>query len=467
MTEKSILEQALLQVQNLEEAVKTNAKGILASTMKEELSELLKESKKEEEEEKVGKKQSEPKGKKSKEEEKDVTDDESGDDLDDKPFKDIDSADDDSDSTEDDEYSSTDDDNYPTDDDDTSLDYNSMAHDSDQNVMDLTKASNSEVLKVFKAMSSDDEITVTKDGVTVAKSINLYDPTENLAVIMMRQAADKTATVAGDGTTTSIVLAEAIIDAADKYINPEHNVTEVIRKINSITKNVVSNLDKRSKKVSGRRLYDVATISANNDPEIGKMIGDAFSEVSLVTVENSMNSETRVEIINGMRIERGYTSTYFINDHKKQECVLENPYVLICDHEINNISNLEKILAPIVSQGRSLLIIGNLGPNALQTLNVNVYQGKIKACNIIPPSFGYRQKDLLKDLAVALGGTYFSEDTGDDLSIINLVDLGRASKIIVKKDMTVFMHNSEVKEEIDNHIVDLKSMIDQIGRAHV
>jgi chaperonin GroEL len=304
-------------------------------------------------------------------------------------------------------------------------------------------------------------ITVTKDGVTVAKSINLYDPTENLAVIMMRQAADKTATVAGDGTTTSIVLAEAIIDAADKYVNPEHNVTEVIRKINGITKNVVSNLEKRSKKVSGRRLYDVASISANNDTEIGKMIGDAFSEVSLVTVENSMNSETRVEIINGMRIERGYTSPYFVTDQKKQECVLDNPYVLICDHEINNISNLEKILAPIVSQGKSLLIIGNIGPNALQTLNVNVYQGKIKACNIMPPSFGYRQKDLLKDLAVALGGTYFSEDTGDDLSIINLVDLGKASKVIVTKDMTVFMHNADVKEEIDNHIIELKAMVDQ------
>lgn len=304
-------------------------------------------------------------------------------------------------------------------------------------------------------------ITVTKDGVTVAKSINLYDPTENLAVIMMRQAADKTATVAGDGTTTSIVLAEAIIDAADKYISPDHNVTEVIRKINGITKNVVSNLEKRSKKVSGRRLYDVASISANNDQEVGKMIGDAFSEVSLVTVENSMNSETRVEIINGMRIERGYTSPYFINDQKKQECILENPYVLICDHEINNISNLEKILAPIVSQGRSLLIIGNLGPNALQTLNVNVYQGKIKACNIMPPSFGYRQKDLLKDLAVALGGTYFSEDTGDDLSIINLIDLGRASKIIVKKDMTVFMHHAEFKEDIDNHLAELNGMINQ------
>jgi chaperonin GroEL len=304
-------------------------------------------------------------------------------------------------------------------------------------------------------------ITVTKDGVTVAKAINLYDPTENLAVMMMRQAADKTATIAGDGTTTSIVLAEAIIDSADRHLRDNDNVTEVIRGINDITKRVVSKLDKMSKKVNGRRLYDVATISANNDNELGKMIGDAFSEVSLVTVENSMNSETRVEIINGMRIERGYTSQYFVTDQKKQECVLDNPYVLICDHEINNISNLEKILAPIVAQGKSLLIIGTLGPNALQTLNVNVYQGKIKACNIIPPSFGYKQKDLLKDLAVALGGTYFSEDTGDDLSIATLSDLGRASKIIVKKDMTVFMHHADFKEDIDNHLVELNEMINQ------
>lgn len=304
-------------------------------------------------------------------------------------------------------------------------------------------------------------ITVTKDGVTVAKSINLYDPTENLAVMMMRQAADKTATIAGDGTTTSIVLAEAIIDASDKYLKENDNVTEVIRGINDITKRVISKLDKMSKKVNGKRLYDVAAISANNDNDLGKMIGDAFSEVSLVTVENSMNSETRVEIINGMRIERGYTSQYFVNDQKKQECVLENPYVLICDHEINNISNIEKILAPIVSQGKSLLIIGTLGPNALQTLNVNVYQGKIKACNIIPPSFGYRQKDLLKDLAVALGGTYFSDDTGDDLSIATLSDLGKASKVIVKKDMTVFMHHADFKQDIDNHLEELKSMMDQ------
>ena len=240
-------------------------------------------------------------------------------------------------------------------------------------------------------------ITVTKDGVTVAKSINLYDPTENLAVMMMRQAADKTSTVAGDGTTTSIVLAEAIINAADNHVDSNTNVIEVIREINDITASVVARLSKVSKKVTGKKLYDVASISSNNDKQIGKMISDAFSEVGMVTVENSMNSETHVEIISGMKIDRGYTSKYFINDHKKQECVLDNPYVLITDHEINNLSNLESILAPIVSQGRSLLIIGTLGQNAVNTLNVNVAQGKIKACNIIPPSFGYRKKDLLEE----------------------------------------------------------------------
>ena len=302
-------------------------------------------------------------------------------------------------------------------------------------------------------------ITVTKDGVTVAKSINLYDPTENLAVMMMRQAADKTSTVAGDGTTTSIVLAEAIINAADDHVDSNTNVIEVIREINDITASVVARLSKISKKVTGKKLYDVASISANNDKQIGKMISDAFSEVDMVTVENSMNSDTHVEIISGMKIDRGYTSKYFINDHKKQECVLDNPYVLITDHEINNLSNLESILAPIVSQGRSLLIIGTLGQNAVNTLNVNVAQGKIKACNIIPPSFGYRKKDLLEDLAVALGGTYLSEDTGDDLSLISMSDLGRASKVVVKKNMTVFMNTSEMKESIEMRVADLKHQV--------
>lgn len=303
-------------------------------------------------------------------------------------------------------------------------------------------------------------LTVTKDGVTVAKSINLYDPTENLAVMMMRQAAERTATVAGDGTTTSIVLAEAIIDASDKYLSETDNVTEVIREINQITNNIVGKLDKRSKKLSGKKLVDVATISANNDKEVGKMIADAFSEVDMVTVENSQTTSTYVEIIKGMKIDRGYASRVFINDFKKQECVLDNPYILISDHEINNIMNLERILVPIVAQGKSLLIIGELGQNALNTLNANVAGGKIKACAILPPSFGYRKKDLLEDLSVALGGVYFSEDTGDDLSLIDLDSLGRATKVIVSNNMTVFMHSESREDTITGRVAELKEMRD-------
>jgi chaperonin GroEL len=299
-------------------------------------------------------------------------------------------------------------------------------------------------------------ITVTKDGVTVAKSINLLDPVENLAVIMMRQAAERTATVAGDGTTTSIVLAEAIIDAADIHLTEDDNVTEVIREINDITAGIVKKLDNMSKKVTGKKLYDVASISANNDKEIGKMIGDAFSQVDMVTVENSQTATTYVDVLKGMRIERGMTSKYFVNDQKRQECVLENPYILISDHEISNLMNLEKILAPIVSQGKSLLIIGELGANALATLNMNVAQGKIKACNILPPSFGYRQKDLLDDLAVALGGTYFSENTGDDLSLITLDTLGTAARVVVGKDNTIFIPTAETELAVENHIESLK-----------
>lgn len=301
-------------------------------------------------------------------------------------------------------------------------------------------------------------ITVTKDGVTVARSINLYDPTENLAVVMMRQAAEKTATMAGDGTTTSIVLAEAIIDAAELYIDSDTNVTEVIREITEITERIDSHLKKKSKKVSGRRLKDVATISANNDRKVGEMIAGSFEEVEMVTVENSMNSETYVDIIKGMRVERGYTSKYFVTDQKKQECVMESPYVLITDHEISNLANIESILKPIVAQGKPLLIIGELNQNVLNTLNVNALQGKIKVCNVLPPSFGYRQKELLEDLAVALGGTYFSDDTGDDLSVVQLGDLGRAAKIVVNKDMTVIMHSQEMEETIHDHVEVLKKV---------
>jgi chaperonin GroEL len=216
------------------------------------------------------------------------------------------------------------------------------------------------------------------------------------------------------------VLAESIIDNADNIIDSADNITEVIREISEITTKICSRLSKMSKKLSGKKLLDVATISANNDREVGKMIADTFSKVSVVTVENSQTPSTHVEIISGMKIDRGFSSKYFITDQKKQECVLDNPYVLITDHEISNILNIEKVIAHVISSNKSLLIIGQLSASALNTLNLNVAQGKIKACNIIPPSFGYRSKDLLFDLSVSLGGTYFSEDTGDDLSVIEV-----------------------------------------------
>lgn len=302
-------------------------------------------------------------------------------------------------------------------------------------------------------------ITVTKDGVTVAKSINLYDPVENLAVMMMRQAAEKTATVAGDGTTTSIVIAEAIVDGATEFLSPDDNVTEVIREINDITTDVVTHLTKRAKKLSGKKLKDVASISANNDTTIGGMIADAFSEVKMVSVENSKDHNTYVEVIKGIKADRGWTSRHFITDYKRQEAVLENPYVLITDQEISNLLNIERILQHVVSQNKSLLIIGEMTPAALNTLNINVAQGKIKACNILPPSFGYRQKDLLEDLAIALDGTYFSEDTGDDLSLVDVAHLGRCSKVIVGKDTTIFMPYASSQTAIDARIIDINDTI--------
>ena len=191
------------------------------------------------------------------------------------------------------------------------------------------------------------------------------------------------------------------------------------------------------------------------------MISYAFNEVSVVTVENSQTPNTNVEIISGMKIDRGFSSKYFITDQKKQECILENPYVLITDHDISNILNIEKVIAHVISTNRSLLIIGELSPSALNTLNLNVIQGKIKACNIMPPSFGYRSKDLLFDLSVSLGGTYFSEDTGYDLSLVEVEDLGRASRVIVSKDMTLFMPMDDTADAVKKNIDILKESINE------
>ena len=288
-------------------------------------------------------------------------------------------------------------------------------------------------------------ITVTKDGVTVAKAVDLLDPVENLAVKMMKEAADRTATSAGDGTTTAIVLTEALVMGGVEFMKPHHNRTEVLRSLVDISNKVVDKLRRESKKVSGGMLTDVATISANNDRELGKIIAEVYKEVGkngIVTVEKSQTSETYAETTMGLKIDRGYLSPLFINDQKKDECVFEDTMILVADIEIGNILNIEGILKPIIQEGKKLLIVAPCHVNVVNTLAANVMKGNLKICAIPPPNFGYKQHELMQDLAVSVGATYFSEKTGDDLSHVAYTDLGHAAKVIVSKDKTIILKSN-------------------------
>ena len=301
-------------------------------------------------------------------------------------------------------------------------------------------------------------ITVTKDGVTVAKSIDLIDPVENLAVRMMKEAADRTATSAGDGTTTAIVLTEAIATRGMDLITEDVNSTEVIREIQRISADVISSLEKRSRKVSARKIKDVASISANNDPVIGSVIADAYRQVGengLVTVEKSMSESTYCESTDGIKIDRGYSNKLFVNNQKKDECILEDVHILMTDHEISNVLQIETVLKTIVSEGKKLLIIGPCTTQVNNTLAANVIKNGLKMCTITPPQFGYKQHELMSDIAVSVGGRFISESMGDDLSLVTMRDLGRAAKVIVGKDSTVIVRDDVNSEEIDQRVKEL------------
>ena len=284
----------------------------------------------------------------------------------------------------------------------------------------------------------------------MAKAVDLLDPVENLAVKMMKEAADKTATNAGDGTTTAIVLTEALVLHGDNIITPELNRIQVLRHLTTLSESVVENLRKRKKKVTKKMLSDVATISANNDKNIGSIIARVYNEIGtngIVTVEKSQTNETYAESTHGFKVNRGYYSQYFINDHKRDECVLEDVMVLVCDAEIHNILQLEAILKPIIQEGKRLLIIAPCAAGVINTLAANVAKGNLKVCAIEPPSFGYKKHELMSDIALAVGAKYFSEKTGDDLSLINYSDLGHAAKIIVDTNNTVIINSPARTDE--------------------
>ena len=311
-------------------------------------------------------------------------------------------------------------------------------------------------------------MTITKDGVTVARAIMLEDPIENLAVQMMKDAADRTANTAGDGTTTAIVLTEAIVKAGQEFIKSEHNTTEIIRHINKIGQDIIGRLEKHSKKVTKSRLLDVACISANNDSEIGGIIANAYDKVGIngiVTVERSKSSETYAEVTNGIKVDRGYLTHLFINDQKKDECILEDVRILVCDAEINNILQIENILKPIINNGEKLLIIAPCSQNVINTLAANVVRNGLKFCAIAPPSFGYKTQELMSDIALAVGAKYFSQNTGDDLSLIRPENLGHADKIIASRDNTIILKDQIQTEELQNRIAELKVQQSEISNA--
>ena len=309
-------------------------------------------------------------------------------------------------------------------------------------------------------------ITVTKDGVTVAKSIDLIDPIENLAVRIMRQAADRTATDAGDGTTTSIVLAEAIILSGVGYLNdnPSLNRTELLRSLVEVSELVVEKLKSKGKKLTNAMLIDVATISSNNDKNIGSIIADVYKDVGkngIVTVEKSQSTETYAETTLGLKIDRGYLTPLFINDQKKDECIYDDVMVLVADMEISSILQLELVLKPIIQEGKKILMIAPCNVNVINTLAANVMKNNLKIVAIPPPSFGYRQHELMQDIAISVGATYYSEKTGDDLSLINFSDLGHAARVIVSADKTIVL-----KSDFKSDNIKIDERVAQLWQAH-
>jgi len=307
-------------------------------------------------------------------------------------------------------------------------------------------------------------ITVTKDGVTVAKAVDLIDPVENLAVRMMKEAADKTASEAGDGTTTSIVLAEALVKGGIGSLDAKK--TDVLRDLVSLTEEVVEELDARSRRLTKKHLRSVATISANNDRSIGKIIADVYDKVGkdgVVTVEKSMTSDTGFSVTHGFKLDRGYSTELFINDQSRDECVLEGCHVMVCDGEISNVLAIEKVLGPIIRDGKKLLIVAPCSTHVVNTLAANVMKKGLKLCVVPPPNFGYKQHELMQDLAVSVGATYFSEKTGDDLSLMEFSDLGYADRVVVGRGDTVIVKGDK-EDGVDERIAELQSALELAKR---
>ncbi len=308
--------------------------------------------------------------------------------------------------------------------------------------------------------------TVTKDGVTVAKEIELKDPFENLGAQLVKEVASKTSDVAGDGTTTATVLAEAIYREGLKQVTAGANPMEVKRGIDKAVDAVVEELRKLSREVKERKeIAQVAAISANNDMEIGEKIAEAMDKVGkdgVITVEEAKGIETYVEIVEGMQFDRGYVSPYFVTNPDKMEAVLEEPFILIHDKKISSIRDILPVLEKVAQQGKPILVIAeDIEGEALATLVVNKIRGTLQACAVKAPGYGERRKAMLQDIAILTGGHVISEEAGMKLESAQLSDLGRAKRVVVTKDNTTIIEGYGKKEEIQARIQQIKAQIEE------
>ena len=306
---------------------------------------------------------------------------------------------------------------------------------------------------------------ITKDGVSVAKEVELEDSLENAGAQLAKSVASKTGDDAGDGTTTATILAQAIVNEGLKNVAAGANPMDWKRGIDKAVNAVVDYIKDNAEVVGDNydKIEQVATVSANNDPEIGKLLADAMRQVSkdgVITIEESKTRDTNIGVVEGMQFDRGYLSGYFVTDTDKMECVMENPYILIYDKKISNIKDFLPILQPAAESGRPLLVIAeDVDSEALTTLVVNRLRAGLKICAVKAPGFGDRRKAMLEDIAVLTGGVVISEDKGLTLDKATLEELGTAKKVTVSKDNTTIVDGAGTKENIKERVAQLKNEI--------
>jgi chaperonin GroEL len=307
--------------------------------------------------------------------------------------------------------------------------------------------------------------TSTKDGVTVAKEVDVKDPLENMGAQLVKEVASKTSDVAGDGTTTATVLAQSVYAQGLKYVTAGANPTLIKRGIDQAVESVVGELKKFSRDVTGQMISQVGAISANNDESIGKIIAEAMDKVGkdgVITVEEAKGLETTMEVVEGMQFDRGYLSPYFITDPDRMECVLENPYILLHEKKIANLRELLPLLENVAKMGRPLLVVAEeVEGEALATLVVNNLKRTFLCCAVKAPGFGDRRKAMLEDVAKLTGGQVITEDIGVKLEKVGLDWLGEAKKVVVDKDNTTIVEGKGKETEVQARIKQIRTQIDE------